>query len=160
MIEQPEIGRRLRALRLGCGLTQAEASERTGIHRPNIARVERGAHVPSWPTVARLALAYGVPVSQVLNEATRTEQRPGPPPTTAATPPTAVDRGDRSAARCVMRELRAAGMVSVELEERRDGWRALVAFADGTECLTYGHAELELATRRILEMRRERQAVR
>lgn len=159
MIEQPEIGRRLRALRLGLGLSQAQVAERTGIHRPNIARVERGSHTPSWPTVARLALAYGVPVSQVLDHVSGTEQRPDPDPPKPAIPPTGPGK-DRSAARCVMRSLREAGMVSIALEQRCDGWRALVAFGDGAECLTYGHASPELATERALEMRRERRAVR
>ena len=62
------LGARLRALRLEAGLTQAEVARRTGIHRPNIARVEAGRHTPSLETVARLAHAIGVPTSLVLVE--------------------------------------------------------------------------------------------
>jgi DNA-binding XRE family transcriptional regulator len=46
--------------------TQAELARRTGIHRPNIARVEAGRHTPSLETLARLAAAIGVPTTRVL----------------------------------------------------------------------------------------------
>jgi transcriptional regulator with XRE-family HTH domain len=62
------LGARLRALRLEAGLTQAELARRTGIHRPNIARVEAGRHTPSLETLARLAQAIGVSTSHVLVE--------------------------------------------------------------------------------------------
>ena len=62
------LGARLRALRLEAGLTQAELARRTGIHRPNIARVEAGRHTPSLETVSRLAHAIGIPTSRVLVE--------------------------------------------------------------------------------------------
>jgi transcriptional regulator with XRE-family HTH domain len=53
-------------LRLAAGLTQAELARRTGIHRPNIARVEAGRHTPSLETLARLAAAIGVSTTRVL----------------------------------------------------------------------------------------------
>lgn len=62
------LGSRLRQLRLDAGLTQAELAERTGIHRPNIARVEAGRHTPSLDTLARLADAIGVAPVRVLME--------------------------------------------------------------------------------------------
>ena len=62
------LGQRLRALRLSAGLTQAELARRTGIHRPNIARVEAGRHTPSLETLARLAAAIGVPTTRVLSD--------------------------------------------------------------------------------------------
>jgi DNA-binding XRE family transcriptional regulator len=62
------LGARLRSLRLEAGLTQAELARRTGIHRPNIARVEAGRHTPSLETLARLAQAIGVSTSHVLVE--------------------------------------------------------------------------------------------
>lgn len=62
------LGRRIRELRLAAGLTQAELARRTGIHRPNIARVEAGRHTPSLETLARLAHAIGVPTRSVLGE--------------------------------------------------------------------------------------------
>jgi len=60
------LGARLRALRVAAGLTQAELARRTGIHRPNIARVEAGRHTPSLETLSRLASAIGVPTTRVL----------------------------------------------------------------------------------------------
>lgn len=68
MIDGARLGARLRELRHAAGLTQAELARRTGIHRPNIARVEAGRHTPSLETLARLANAIGVPTTQVLAE--------------------------------------------------------------------------------------------
>lgn len=65
-IDGVKLGARLRALRLSAGLTQAELARRTGIHRPNIARVEAGRHTPSLETLARLSHAIGVPTTRVL----------------------------------------------------------------------------------------------
>lgn len=66
-VDGVRLGQRLRALRLSAGLTQAELARRTGIHRPNIARVEAGRHTPSLETLARLAAAIGVPTTRVLS---------------------------------------------------------------------------------------------
>ncbi|MFO0694901.1 MAG: helix-turn-helix transcriptional regulator [Polyangiales bacterium] len=66
-IDGTRLGQRLRELRLEAGLTQAELARRTGIHRPNIARVEAGRHTPSLETLARLASAIGVPTTRVLS---------------------------------------------------------------------------------------------
>jgi DNA-binding XRE family transcriptional regulator len=66
-IDGTKLGARIRELRLGAGLTQAELARRTGIHRPNIARVEAGRHTPSLETLARLAAAIGVPTASVLD---------------------------------------------------------------------------------------------
>jgi DNA-binding XRE family transcriptional regulator len=65
-INGEKLGARLRQLRLEAGLTQAELARRTGIHRPNIARVEAGRHTPSLETLARIANAIGVPTTHVL----------------------------------------------------------------------------------------------
>ncbi|MFW5877075.1 MAG: helix-turn-helix domain-containing protein [Myxococcota bacterium] len=67
-VDGTRLGARLRELRLAAGLTQAELARRTGIHRPNIARVEAGRHTPSLDTLARLASAIGVPTTRVLAE--------------------------------------------------------------------------------------------
>jgi DNA-binding XRE family transcriptional regulator len=67
-VDGVRLGQRLRALRLSAGLTQAELARRTGIHRPNIARVEAGRHTPSLETLARLAAAIGVPTTRVLSD--------------------------------------------------------------------------------------------
>lgn len=65
-IDGEKLGARLRELRLKAGLTQAELARRTGIHRPNIARVEAGRHTPSLETLARIANAIGVSTTHVL----------------------------------------------------------------------------------------------
>lgn len=65
-IDGERLGARLRQLRLDAGLTQAELARRTGIHRPNIARVEAGRHTPSLETLARIANAIGVSTTHVL----------------------------------------------------------------------------------------------
>jgi DNA-binding XRE family transcriptional regulator len=67
-IDGARLGQRLRELRLAAGLTQAELARRTGIHRPNIARVEAGRHTPSLETLARLAQAIGVSTTRVLSD--------------------------------------------------------------------------------------------
>jgi DNA-binding XRE family transcriptional regulator len=67
-VDGARLGARLRELRLQAGLTQAELARRTGIHRPNIARVEAGRHTPSLETLARLASAIGVPTTLVLTQ--------------------------------------------------------------------------------------------
>lgn len=66
-VDGVRLGQRIRELRLAAGLTQAELARRTGIHRPNIARVEAGRHTPSLETLARLASAIGVPTTAVLS---------------------------------------------------------------------------------------------
>lgn len=65
-LDSVQLGGRLRALRLEVGLTQAELSRRTGIHRPNIARVEAGRHTPSLETLERLASAMGISTARML----------------------------------------------------------------------------------------------
>jgi DNA-binding XRE family transcriptional regulator len=67
-VDGVKLGKRIRELRLAAGLTQAELARRTGIHRPNIARVEAGRHTPSLETLARLAQAIGVPTTRVLDQ--------------------------------------------------------------------------------------------
>lgn len=66
-VDGAKLGARLRSLRVQAGLTQAELARRTGIHRPNIARVEAGRHTPSLETLARLAQAIGVPTTRVFH---------------------------------------------------------------------------------------------
>jgi DNA-binding XRE family transcriptional regulator len=70
-IDGERLGARLKELRLAAGLTQAELARRTGIHRPNIARVEAGRHTPSLETLSRIAGAIGVPTTHVLSSPAR-----------------------------------------------------------------------------------------
>lgn len=66
LLNRGALGARLKKLRLSSGLTQAELARRTGIHRPNIARVEAGRHTPSLDTISRIATAIGVPATEIL----------------------------------------------------------------------------------------------
>ncbi|MGH9194774.1 MAG: helix-turn-helix domain-containing protein [Acidimicrobiia bacterium] len=65
------IGRRLRELREEKGLTAYEIARRSGIHRPNISRMESGKHVPTVETLDRLARALGVPIATLVPEVWR-----------------------------------------------------------------------------------------
>ena len=65
-LDGTSVGRRVRELRTKAGMTQAELARRTGIHRPNNARVESGRHMPSLETVARLAEALGTSPARIL----------------------------------------------------------------------------------------------
>lgn len=65
------IGDRVRELRRAAGLTQAEVARRSGIVRPNVARIEnarygrKGNALPTTTTIVRLARAIGVQPSEV-----------------------------------------------------------------------------------------------
>jgi len=50
-----DVGKRLRALRLARDLTQTALSERVGLHRTVLGRIERGARLPSIPNLTKLA---------------------------------------------------------------------------------------------------------
>ncbi len=68
-VEHPaarRIGRRLRDLRAKQGLTANELATRSGIHRPNISRLESGRHAPNLETLERLAEALGMPVAELV----------------------------------------------------------------------------------------------
>lgn len=60
------IGRRLKHLRGGLGVTASELAARSGIRRPNISRLESGKHTPNLETLERLANALGVPVAELV----------------------------------------------------------------------------------------------
>ncbi|MCF6228990.1 MAG: helix-turn-helix domain-containing protein [Planctomycetes bacterium] len=62
------LGLLMRICSFGYLLTQAELAKRTGIHRPNIARVEAGRHTPSLETLSRLTVAIGVPATRVFQK--------------------------------------------------------------------------------------------
>lgn len=65
-VDPRAIGARIRELREALGLTQFEVARRSGVHRPNIARLERGKHTVSLDTIVRVTWAMGVLPSQVL----------------------------------------------------------------------------------------------
>src|SRR5215211_3953692 len=64
---QGSLAERLRILRARKGLTLTEASERIGITRHTLAALERGGQEPHYPTLAKLADGYGVPVEDLLD---------------------------------------------------------------------------------------------
>lgn len=61
-----ETGRRLRQFRREAGLTQVGLAEKSGVDPNTIARLERGEHTPSHPTLKRLAEALRVTISDLL----------------------------------------------------------------------------------------------
>jgi len=67
------IGRKLRELRQEKRLTTYELARRSGIHRPNISRMESGKHIPTVDTLGRLASALGVPVATLVSDVWRYE---------------------------------------------------------------------------------------
>jgi transcriptional regulator with XRE-family HTH domain len=64
--QDKQTGLRMRQFRRNAGLTQAQLAEKTGIHVNTIARLERGKHTPSHPTLRKLAEVLGVTVSDIL----------------------------------------------------------------------------------------------
>ena len=60
------IGQRLRDLRVGKGLTQAEMSEIANLSSEHYGRLERGENLPSIPTLVRLARHHHVSVDVIL----------------------------------------------------------------------------------------------
>lgn len=68
-----EIGSRMRDLRLGLRLTQAEVAEQAGIESSFYGQVERGRNTPSVRTLLAVAAALKVAPAELLPE-------PGDPP--------------------------------------------------------------------------------
>jgi transcriptional regulator with XRE-family HTH domain len=60
------IGERVRASRKSREFSQNELAARAGILRPNVSRLERGSHLPSLPTLVRVAWALGVTLSYLV----------------------------------------------------------------------------------------------
>ena len=63
---QGSFAERLRILRAREGLTLTEASERIGITRHTLSSLERGGQEPHYPTLAKIAKGYGVPVEELI----------------------------------------------------------------------------------------------
>jgi transcriptional regulator with XRE-family HTH domain len=66
--EDKAIGKRIRQLRLDANLTQDGLEELSGVKSNTIARLERGAHTASAPTLRKLAKALSVKVSDLLDD--------------------------------------------------------------------------------------------
>jgi transcriptional regulator with XRE-family HTH domain len=70
-----EIGDVLRDRRLERRLTQVELARRSGIAQGNISRYEAGLKTPEPPTIRKLAMALGLPATDLLLLAERAENR-------------------------------------------------------------------------------------
>ena len=64
--EVPGLPEQLRLSREKSGLTQVQASERSGVPQTNISIFERGTRTPTLATLYKLADAYGVEVADLL----------------------------------------------------------------------------------------------
>lgn len=68
---QEALGRAVRALRLERGLTQRELAEAADLNVTWLSHIEAGRPNPAWGTVARIAAALDVPVSELALRAER-----------------------------------------------------------------------------------------
>ena len=57
-----QVGRRIRSLREGKGISQEVLAEKSSLHRPYIGGVERGLRNPSLKSLQRIAKGLGVGV--------------------------------------------------------------------------------------------------
>lgn len=63
------LGKRIAERRKSFGWTQDALAERVGVDAETISRFERGAHLPSLPTLERLASALRVEIGELLSKA-------------------------------------------------------------------------------------------
>lgn len=61
-----DIGQRIRGARDDAGWTQQDLAQRTGIRRPNIARLERGAGLPNLSTLIKIAAGLEIPLVELI----------------------------------------------------------------------------------------------
>lgn len=59
------LGRRLKLLRVACGLTQRDVAAYMGVSRVAVGYIEQGRRIPSLPILHRLAELYGMTVSEL-----------------------------------------------------------------------------------------------
>jgi putative transcriptional regulator len=64
-VPEGELGNRLKELRTGAGLTQAELADRVGVSRKTINTVENGVFTPSTTLALKLARALKVSVEKL-----------------------------------------------------------------------------------------------
>ena len=60
------LGRRLRELRAGRGISQEAFADQCGLHRTAMSLLERGKRVPSLRTLLTLSRGFGIPLSELL----------------------------------------------------------------------------------------------
>lgn len=61
-----EIGRKIRSAREAAAWTQQDLADRTGIRRPNIARLERGAGLPNLATLVKVASGLAIALDELV----------------------------------------------------------------------------------------------
>ena len=66
---QRVLGQSIRKHRERLALTQEELSEKSDTHRTYLADIERGSRNPTIETIRRLALALGIPISEIFETA-------------------------------------------------------------------------------------------
>lgn len=66
VVDYHAIGRRVKAARLKCGITQEVLAERTGLSLPHISNIETGNTKLSLPAIIRVANALSVSVDALL----------------------------------------------------------------------------------------------
>ncbi len=75
-----DLGHALREARGDSRISQEELGLRTGVHRNYIGGIERGERNPSVTTIATLAEALGLKLSELFTRVERVDGRPGPAP--------------------------------------------------------------------------------
>ncbi len=65
---QSSLAERLRVLRAQRGLQLVDAAAKIGVDRHTLRRLERGVGEPRYPTLNKIANAYGVPVEELIEE--------------------------------------------------------------------------------------------
>ena len=65
---QKSLADRLRLLRAQRGLTVKDAAQQVGVDRHTLRRIELGTQEAQYPTLAKIADGYGVPVEELLEE--------------------------------------------------------------------------------------------
>src|ERR1700757_2395057 len=69
MLPQINIGQTIRDYRLQKGMSQGDIEKRTGLLRCYLSRVENGHTIPSLDTLAKIASAMDLPLSQFFSDA-------------------------------------------------------------------------------------------
>lgn len=67
------VGRIIKKHRQWKELSLTELAQKSGIHRNYLSEIERGAHDPSIKTLAKIANALNMPISQIFKEAEEEE---------------------------------------------------------------------------------------
>ena len=74
------LGRAIRHVRVGRGISQEELGFRSGLHPTYVGGIERGERNPSYTSLMRLADALDVPLATLITDA----ENPATPPTTSS----------------------------------------------------------------------------